>query len=106
VTNTERLTINTPGLYLIHVCSRWDTNATGKRLLRIQKNGATGVGTRLADHQWTPGAGDSVTQVTSVIAGLVATDFVLLEVYQNSGGNLDLTADSSLNWISAVWLSP
>jgi hypothetical protein len=88
--NNERLTVplGFAGKYLVLADATFDANASGSRIVTIQKNGA---GTHINDSR------DAVSSVglgTSIsISGyldLAVGDFVTVNVYQTSGGNLDV----------------
>ena len=91
VTNNTRLTIPTgqDGYYLITWNTIFAGNTTGYRAARIYKNGASALGT---------GAITGLTTYTpagnQLVLNLVATDYIELEVLQNSGGNLTLYGEA------------
>jgi len=94
-TNTGRLTIPTgkDGKYRINASIVFDSNATGIRLVRFTKNG-----TFFQQGVW--GSASSAEQTAShsqVIVSLVAGDYVEVQGYQTSGGNLDVKADGGFN---------
>ena len=81
-TNNSRLTVPTGkgGKYLVSGFLSWDTDGNGTRELWVYKNGAQYKQIRLS----------AVTKLTSeqisIAMDLVATDYVQLYVYQDSGG--------------------
>ena len=81
--NTSRITIPSGkgGYYQVNGSIRWDDNTTGSRLIVIYKNGTL--------FQISASIGFSIdpTQNIQAIMYLVATDYVEIYVYQNSGGN-------------------
>jgi hypothetical protein len=86
-TNNSRITIPSGknGKYLIVAKWHLQGNASGSdRLGGIKKNG-TNIGT----YRGINGNASSVGWGASVILDLVATDYIELEVYQDSGGNLN-----------------
>jgi hypothetical protein len=88
VTNNSRITIPTggAGLYLLYGKTTWAANATGVRALQILKNGAT----TLAQHNaMNATAGDDVNVTVFAFVVLAAADYVELQGFQNSGGNLN-----------------
>lgn len=91
--NTGRLTIRTPGLYLLQGSLYMGVSATGTRFLRIYKNGATEL------HQWLdqPGSAGEVVAMVHCIAFLNAGDYVEMQAYQSSGGAMNVAA-STPNW--------
>jgi hypothetical protein len=105
-TNNSRLTVPTggDGGYLVKGRVNFATNTTGVRIAEILKNG----GTVIANVRTIPATGGSTTtmEVSSVLA-LVATDYVELRAYQDSGGALntgDATTRSIQNELAAVRL--
>jgi hypothetical protein len=85
-TNTGRITIPTGkgGKYLVVIREYIQSNTSGQRLTRLQKNGSV---------DWTftnPPVSGGVTVFTlSLIMSLVATDYISYNVLQTSGGSLD-----------------
>jgi hypothetical protein len=68
------------------VCSVvWDSNATGMRRARFKKNGSTAGGSSVRAV-----SGQTTDQTASIlIPSLTTGDTLTLELYQDSGGNLD-----------------
>ncbi len=90
-TNNTRLTVPTggEGWYLIIGKAYWANNATATRVAQIRKNGTTMIDSEVKTAV-ANSALESVSKV-STLAYLVATDYVEMSVYQDSGGNLNLT---------------
>lgn len=97
VTNNSRVTATTAGKYLITANANWASNTTGRRYLSIAKNNTT----TLAQMNSAPvsGTGECGQAIVSA-ASLSAGDYVELEVYQNSGGSLDVTPLMQVTWVS------
>ena len=89
LTNPERLTATTAGLYLIQAHVRFDPNGTGVRALRILQNGATSL-----VQASLPGSsnGDGNNLVIMTYVSLAANEYVTIQAYQNS--NAPLSASS------------
>lgn len=68
------------GWYVVTALLRWDSNGTNSRFCHVKKNG------NFLD--WTTGvlAGASGGTITSVVVYLVATDYLEVDAYQDSGG--------------------
>ena len=83
VSNTSRITIPTGkgGYYQVNASVRWDDNTSGSRLITIYKNGT------IFHLTASPGFSIDPTMNIQTIMYLVATDYVEVYVYQNSGGN-------------------
>lgn len=89
LTNNERLTCRTAGLYLIGGYVLGEEAAGGYWYMILRYNGVTDIGIFVCK------ANDAVYPNSMVITQtypLAVNDFVHLEVYQNSGGNLDTLA--------------
>lgn len=89
VTNNSRITIPTggDGLYLIRGVAIFAVAAGGQRYAFLQKNGTTKIGAlsiRLPDGSFS----QSVEAMS--VEPLVATDYLELVVYQNSGGSINV----------------
>jgi len=80
--NTSRITIPSGkgGYYQVNGSIRWDGNTSGSRLITIYKNGTLFQISALQPNSIDP------TQNIQAIMYLVATDYVEIYVYQNSGG--------------------
>ena len=102
-TNNHQLTAPVAGVYQITGNIRWESNAAGSRFVDIT---ATGAG-RIASVWDVAVSGNPTDQSISAAFPLNAGNTVHLEVFQNSGANLDLlkngTDDPNL---SMVWIGP
>lgn len=88
-TNTDRITIPSgkDGYYLLQSRYLFDGNATGMRIGMIRKNvAATQIARFIMGGNSTDG-----TMTVSTIVNLVATDYVVMEWYQDSGTPLAIT---------------
>lgn len=100
--NTSRLTAPITGLYMIGGHVRFAANATGTRQVLIRLNGATFLE---PDSKANLGAGAAVDFTVTTAYQLVAGDYVELIVFQDSGGNLNVTAAGNLSpefWMHRV----
>ena len=79
-----RFTAPVAGVYLITGCCQIATNGTGIRAIRALLNGATVLSTNMSPAN---AASDTHVQVATVYS-LAAGDYVEIQVYQSSGGNL------------------
>ena len=98
---SSRITISTPGIYLITYEVKWATGATFGRVAFVGKNGSS---LRLADARVSPTTG--VLYITSsAVASLIATDYLVPYVFQVSGGNFDVVTDSGYSCaLTATWI--
>ena len=85
VTNPDRLTVPSSGIYLVTVNVTWEANANGYRRLRIY-HGATLVAANAIDIDSVITQSQSLTTILEMAAG----EHVVSAVYQNSGGVLDI----------------
>ena len=89
--NTSRLTCVTPGTYIITGNAAFASNATGIRVLSIRANGTTDLAKVDSDAVATDVTVLSVSKVVTLGVG----EYVELTVYQNSGGNLNVQANTN-----------
>ncbi len=85
-TNNTRLTCKTAGVYEIAACLRFAANSTGERGLRFVAGGATAIGWVMVPTAPTQPAVLNLVWRHS----MAVNDYVELQAYQNSGGNLDM----------------
>jgi hypothetical protein len=87
VTNTSRITVPSTGYYLITWFVPWQYNSTGRRVQNLFKNGngiaAYPLGADGASSYAANAAG------RSLVLYLTASDYLEVNVYQNSGGALN-----------------
>lgn len=88
-TNNSRITIKQAGRYNIIGSIRWESVSSGgyNRHITISKNG-TGIFTQTMEPF---SAISTPSQIVSGILNLSANDYIELKVYQDSGGNLDIS---------------
>ncbi len=84
--NNSRLTCNTAGVYIITTQIQWETAAAGRRWLFLRLNGITNLGRS----QVSPVASLETTQELATIARLAVTDYVEMQVTQNTGIPLNI----------------
>lgn len=99
--NTSRITIVTPGLYLLTGHVSFASNATGVREVYLYLNNTT----RLVDVVTTPVTGDSTRVTATTVYKLAAADYVEMFAYQTSGGALNVEAIGNHSpELSATWV--
>ena len=98
-TNTSRFTIpaGKGGKYLFNCSVRWDNNTSSDRILEIYKNGTIFAVLDVLTGNY-PG------YMISRTLNLVATDYVELYVYQNSGGSRTLELGGTRGWAELLYL--
>jgi hypothetical protein len=102
VTNNSRLTVPVggDGTYILSCGIEFAADATGFRHVRFLKNGATLLALNTHPNL---GASDVVRPSLTTAADLVAGDFVEVQVYQNSGGALDINGTNAYTtWFTAT----
>ena len=99
VTNTGRITIPSGkgGYYKVSSTNNWADNSTGQRTTAIYKNGN-------AAHYGYTAPGIAVASSISVIMNLSVGDYIETYVYQGSGGNLQIYADTQTSWFEVNYL--
>ena len=108
-TANSRITFTTAGTYQVTYNAFWANNATGLRNHKIELNGTTteGSGTDIIEpFAISPvGATHSGASI-SVMASVVAGEWIQAFAWQNSGGALNLAgASESHSSLSAIWVS-
>lgn len=104
-----RVTCSTPGSYIVKANVSWAANNTGVRGIRVTHKNSAGTtqATYGADLRQSVSNGATVTECTTghgVV--LAAGDYVIVEVYQDSGGNLNTSVGSDTHHavVSAMWV--
>jgi len=89
-TNTSRITIpaGKSGKYLVIMQTRFEANSTGRRLGKLFKNGSIDS---TFQFEAVPSSTGAVTMGNSFFMNLVATDYIEIFSFQNSGGSLNIT---------------
>ena len=90
VTNTSRITIpaGKGGKYLVTMQTRFEANATGRRLGKLYKNGSIDSTFQFETPPMSSGA---TTMGNSFFMSLSATDYIEIFSFQTSGGSLNIT---------------
>jgi hypothetical protein len=98
--NATRITIPSGkgGKYLFNFSACFASNASGVRLCKLQKNG-----TDILFGNWMGASGDALTINGSGVLNLSASDYIEMQVYQSSGGNLNINTKIG-NFIMATYL--
>jgi len=90
VINNSRLTATTAGKYVISAHIKFASNNTGIRSFSLRVNGTDVIAVYTQNS-----VTDSVNEMSiSTIYEFSATDYVEVQAFQNSGGNLDITKDN------------
>jgi hypothetical protein len=102
VSNTGRITAVTPGFYQVSGNIEWASNATGARYLRLRKNTTPVNSNAIASGS----ASGSTPMNVSAMIQLAVGDFVDMDCFQASGGNLNIGASLGNGSVSmtAVWV--
>ncbi len=101
-TNNSRVTIKRTGYYLINGAIRWETTSSGgyNRKISIYKNGSE-VFTNII-LPTTTSASNAPSQTITAMLLLAVNDYIELYVYQDSGGNLDVSKWSPHTYLEVV----
>ena len=94
--NTGRLTCKTAGKYIIIAQVNWNQATGGRRILSILLNGTTLIG-RVEIGSAAGGTGFTPAQTAATVYDLAVDDFVEMRVFQDSGGALNVRADSNFS---------
>jgi hypothetical protein len=99
VSNTDRINGNNrDGVYIIGANVGFAANATGTRRIRIQLNGSTTIAQMNYNNL---GGSVSTTMLAMTSYILTTSDYITCEVYQDSGGNLNVNAGAQFwaHWV-------
>lgn len=99
--NTARFTIPRFGRYAIGACIRWASNVTGHRQGRLLVDGSTEIA-RVSQMAVTTAAIATMMEIFSV-SELGAGQYVTVQVYQDSGGALNVEAQG--NYSPEFWIA-
>lgn len=98
--NPERLTVRTPGTYLVYAIVEWAASSAGVRELTLRQNRTSGFSSR--NVSLVDAAAQPITQSGLRLVRMQAGDYLTVQVRQTSGGNLGV----SLRDFGAAWLGP
>lgn len=95
--NSSRLTFTSSGIYAVGCSVEWPANASNQRFLRIMVNDAQSAGAT---------AVSSMTSViipqslSATVRAASTTDYVTVQVFQNTGSSIALNANSTTYGVS------
>lgn len=111
-TNTDRLVVQVPGIYLVGFSIAFTINATGVRAVNLEQFDSGNSRRALLTSISTDATAATIsTRYSTSVYSLVADvgDYFVFDCFQNSGGDLDViaaTADNQFNQSAfAVWHS-
>lgn len=96
-TNQDRITINTPGIYLVIGAVRYTAGISDDSSLTINLNGSLVVRDEGGPANTAGG------RTASLMLNLSAADYLTMQVYQNNSANTSRTTTSG-TFFSAAWL--
>jgi hypothetical protein len=103
-TNNSRLTVKTAGWYVVTAAAEFAANATGIRQLKVLLNGATPIAVL---SQPASTGGNFTRQVVVTAYFFAVTDWVEMEVFQDSGGALNVNSTAQYSpELTMVWVGP
>jgi hypothetical protein len=82
----QRFEINTSGLYQINYHVRFESNSSGRREAYLQVNGS---GRYAEDRNTSPDTGN-IHLNNSILLNLTSSEYITVNVWQDSGGNLEV----------------
>lgn len=107
--NTDRLTVTTPGLYVVYATVAFAANSSADRGLRIKHNTSGGTVTIIAeDEKRATSAGFTQLNLCTEFRA-AAGDYFTVESNQSTGGALNMLVGSSSNVgieFGASWKTP
>ena len=96
-TNQDRITINTPGIYLVIGAVRYSAGISDDSSVTIWLNGSTFIVRDEGGPANTAGG-----RTVSALVNMNANDYLHLQVYQNNSANTSRTTTSG-TFFSAMW---
>ena len=99
--NNSRLTAQLSGKYLVGYSVQYVVNNVGHRSGRLLKNGASIVTNLMSVRAI---SGDDTIVSGQVILALAARDYVELQAYQTSGGDLNVRSGPEGTWFSILYV--
>lgn len=100
---SDRLTALEAGWYVLAAHVAWATNATGMRSVALKLNGATYLGSNHITAFTTP---STLNMSVATVHYLNVNDYVQIEVYQESGGGLNVTTAANYSPELAIMKLP
>ena len=97
-TNTSRITVPKTGYYKIELQGIWQSNATGNRGARFLNNGSS------IYTQFVKGQSGDLNYYYTYTAKLTANDYLEVQMYQDSGGNLTWYNRSQDGMFLVTWI--
>lgn len=97
-----KFTVPATGLYVVTAAVQWDTGSAGAREVAFIVNGAATPRIALAT---SAAVGNNEAICTSAVLSLTAADTVQLQVYQSSGGALNVLATEHATYFSIARLT-
>lgn len=98
---TTRITFNTAGMYVVGGNIDWAANVTGIRGLKVVLGGVTDLVSDYRNANSAFGTGIAI----STVYKFAATNYIELFAFQNSGGNLGITATGNFSpEFYATWI--
>ncbi|MGV9815471.1 hypothetical protein ACWDTQ_26615 [Streptomyces cellulosae] len=105
-TDNSRITINTPGQYLVTIYARWAANATGFRSLnlRINSAGSATNGSTITTIASSPASTTNTFVTRTMELTCNKGDHYELFTYQNSGGTLAVQSGYGVTGMEFRWV--
>lgn len=100
VANEAKVTAPVSGLYLVIGYLSWTASATGRRLCVLRKNGSTQLFNICTSCDGTIPETNRIVRVLELVAG----DYIEIQGWQNSGGDLDVLAGQDDSGMQVIYL--
>lgn len=99
-TNTNRITVNTTGVYVVTGMVGFANSSSGRRLFQIRRNNSTAAGDLYTAEAAPVSTGESNLSLSFMISLTAGSDYLNLIIYQSSGGSMsNVTVNFSAAWI-------
>lgn len=104
---TDRITVQTPGIYIAVAAAPWTANGTGYRVLDILALGTNPVNNVIGgDSSNGIASGPNLMHAVSAPVPLDAGSEIYMNLYQTSGGALSTLTTYGGTYLAAVYLQP
>lgn len=100
-TNTDRITVNTAGKYIVVGHARWENADNGRRQIAFVLNGVTFLAVQALGA--VPSASLFSMQSLSTFYDFSADDYITMQVIQTSGSSLDVLAVGDYSPVFGAW---
>lgn len=100
-----QFTVQTAGKYRVNVVTVWANNASGIRSTKIMVNGTSNANV-VTSTIITPVSSIETAYTTTCTVALAANATVYLDVFENSGSNINVRTTFGGTWATIEWCAP